>query len=61
MRYGLSVRNDCKTCKGNIHRKAPVMKSLYNKVATLLQAYNFIQKRFQHSVYLKKKPLFVDS
>ena len=32
----------------NIHRKTPVLESLFNKVAGL-KAYNFIKKNFYHS------------
>ena len=45
------LQNWCSQKFRNIHRKTPVLESLFNKVAGL-QVCNFIKKRLQHRYFL---------
>ena len=42
------LQNRCSQIFRKFHRKAPVLESLFDKVATF-KAYNFIKKRLQHN------------
>ena len=42
----------------NIHRKIPVLESLFSKVASL-EVCNFIKKRFQHRCFLGNNAKFL--
>ena len=45
MSFEISVFKVC-----NIHRKTPILESLFSKVASL-EAYKFIKKRLQHTCF----------
>ena len=48
--HGCSIKKTVLKKSGNIHRKTPVLESLFNKVAGL-QSCNFIKKRPQHMCF----------
>ena len=46
----VALKKSCSKKFRNIHRKAPVLDSLFNKVVGV-KACNFIKKRFQHRYF----------